>query len=471
MTLTRLFLFFLTLLLLPTGCTVGGEKELLQMARVNPEAVRLLAVTHDGKTLPVKDAEKIGRIMHQINLSSPVLGAAGSRIGPGKEEDYSIEMFNAAGNMQARFIYNSEKQLIFYTSGKKKYPPYRNEALAESLSRLFAINRYRAVVSESELPGYFELKGWFDKNKFYGMRGEQLVVWDMESGASETFINGAWSASLSPDQTKVAYNNRQGLSILDFKTLASNSASGPVRSKAARAAVTPVPAVWSPDSRKLLYAVEHEWYADFYVYDLAAGNSDPFPFKNRENFLSKPVAWLKNGDILFIVSSSQSRDGKKEYTGSGYRSDLMLAGQDGVFRRLTEMDDFHYVEFAGLTGEEDGALVIIRNRDNTVRKAALAGLPGGRLEELPGDAPVASAGISPDGRFIVLTFSGPGPRGYQMTILDRELGEEIFHFENKVYTPDKNFIWHPSGKKFLFQDKNPENNPPAVLRQVLIIPE
>ena len=466
------FLLLLAILIFIAGCTVGGEKDLFKMAKVNHEEITTLTVTRSGKTILVKDAEQLDQIKNQISLSSPVISAAGSRISTGKEEDYSIKMLDSAGNLLARFIYDSEKQFIFYTSGKKKYPPYKNETLAEPLSMLFAINRYRAVMNEkTDLPTYFDLKGWFDKNKFYGMRGEQLSVWNIESGISETFINDAWSAILSPDRTMAAYNNRLGLSILDFKTLASNRASGPVRSQAAGAAVIPAPAAWSPDSRKLLYAVEHEWFADFYVYDLAAGKSYPFPFKNRENFLSKPVAWLKNGDILFIVSSSQSRDGKEEYTGSGYRSDLMLAGQDGVFRGLTEMDDFHYVEFAGLTGEEDRALVIIRNRDNTVRKAALVDLPGGRLEKLPGDTPVTSAGISPDGRFIVLTFSGPGPRGYQMTIRDRELGEEIFHFENKVYTPDKNFIWHPSGKKFLFQDKNPENNPPAVLRQILIIPE
>jgi hypothetical protein len=462
----------LVILLLTAGCTVGGEKDLFQMAKLNPGEITTLTVTRSNKTLLVKDAEQLDQIINQISQSSPVISAAGSRISTGKEEDYSIEMLDSAGNLLARFIYDSEKQFIFYTSGKKKYPPYKNETLAEPLSRLFAINRYRAVMNEkTDLPTYFELKGLFDKNKFYGMRGEQLSVWNIESGISETFINDAWSAIISPDQTKAAYNNRLGLFILDFKTLAASRASDPVRSQATGAAVIPAPAVWSPDSRKLLYAVEHEWFADFYIYDLLDGKSTPFPFKNINNFLSKPVAWLKNGDILFIVSDSQSMDGKKEYTSSGYRSNLMLADQDGVFRKLTEMDDFHYVEFAGLTGDESEALVIIHDRYNASRKAALVDLASGKFEELPGDAPVASAGISPDGRFIVLTHPIPDRRGYQITIWDREPGEEIFHYENKDFTPEKIFIWHPTDKKFIFQDRNPENNPPAVVRQILIIPE
>ncbi|MCL6635306.1 MAG: hypothetical protein K6T29_05995 [Peptococcaceae bacterium] len=463
------FLSLLVLILLAAGCSVGGEKNLFQMVRVNPAEVVRITVTHGGKTVVVEDPEMLARLEDKIGRSAPAGAVPGSRIGSGTGADYTIEIFAGAGGTPVRFAYDSEKQMIYYTSGKKKFPPFKNEALAEDLSGLFSINVYRAVMVEKQgLPDYIDLQGCYDGKRLYGMRGEQFVVWDVENNAAEVLINGAWSARLSPDRTKVAYNNRQGISILDLKTLSSVIAVRPDRGDSG--GLTPAPAVWSPDSRQLLYSVDHEWNSDYFIYDLASGTSRPFLFKNVENFLSKPAAWLKNGEILFTVSFSRSRDGKKEYTSSGYRSDLMAAGGDGVFRRLTDMDDFHYVEFAGLTENEDLALIITRDRNNAGRRAALVNLADGTTVELPGDAPVVSAGISPDGRFVVQTFPGADRRGYRLTVRDRETGAGIARFENREYTPDKFFIWHPGGKKFYFQDKNPENNPPAKLQKILIIP-
>ncbi|MCL6559244.1 MAG: hypothetical protein K6U74_10690, partial [Firmicutes bacterium] len=264
-----------------------------------------------------------------------------------------------------------------------------------------------------------------------------------------------------------AYTNQKGLNILDLKTFTGTCAVKAVAGSPAS------PAVWSPDSRKLMYALEHEWYSDFFVYDLATGKSTPFPFNNIKNFLSYPVAWLKSGEILFVVSSFQAKDGSREYTSAGYRSNLMLAGQDGNFRQLTDMDDFNYIEYAGMTQEEDEVLVIIRNKSEDTRQPALIG-PGEKtsVEYLPGDGQTVSAGISPDGRFIVKTGRpDKAAKGYIIEILDREADEVIFRFVSSDYTADKTFLWHPKSRKLLYMDKSLENADANKLRQVIILPK
>ncbi|MHB8985551.1 MAG: TolB-like translocation protein [Eubacteriales bacterium] len=462
----------LAILLLAAGCTVGGEKDLFKMAKINQNEIVRLEVKHDGKTVTVDDAEDLPRILRYINESAPVTGVTPSRIVAGASSDYTINLFTATGKTPARFVYDSEKQLIFYGSGKKKYPPYKNETLAAPLARLFDIDSFRAVIAEKPgLPDYFEIAGWFSKNKFYGMRGEQFTIWDMESGNAEVFLNEAWTSVLSPDRTKAAYNNKQGLFILNFKTLASTRAVAINQSTASGVNGPAVPVIWSRDSQKLLYAIEHEWSADFYIYDIPTGSVSPFKFKNIDNFLSSPVAWLKNGDILFMVGSARSRDGKSDYRESGYRSNLMRANPEGVFTPLTETEDSNYVEFAGLTENDSEALIIIRDKNNEHRQAAAVNLTDGVLEVLSCDSPVSSASISPDGRFIVLTCPGPGLKGYRMEIRDRKTSLQFFSYENKDYAPDKKFIWHSDSRKLLYLDKNAENTPPAKLRQVLIIPK
>lgn len=462
----------LLILLMATGCTVGGEKDLFAMAKIHQNEIVRLEIAHNGKTATVDDTGELSRILRCINESKPVTGAAASRIGADNGSDYTINLYTASGKTPARLFLDSEKQLIFYGSGKKKYPPYKNETLAGPLSGLFAIDSYRVVMKEMDgLPKYFEITGWFSKNKFYGMRSEQLTVWDAESGNSEVFLNKAWTATLSPDRTRAAYNNDQGLFILNFKTLASTGAVGINQSLAAWATGPATPVIWSRDSQKLLYALEHEWNSDFYIYDIPSGSSSPFKFKNVDNFLSRPVAWLKNGDILFVVGSSRSRDGKRDYHESGYYSDLMRAGPDGILTPLTETADFHYVEFAGLTENENEALIMIRDKNNENRQAAVLNLTNGMLEALPGDFPVSSTSISPDGRFIVLTYPGSGRTGYRLEIRDRKTANQIFWFDCMDYGPDKKFIWHPGSRKFLYLDKNAENSPPDKLRELLIIPK
>lgn len=458
------------LLITMTGCTVNEEKNIFQMARVNPKDILTLKVSHAGKTVELTDGGVISQLLQPMEDATPAVDAGNTRIGPGLEGDYAIDVFAGPTARPARFYYNSEKQWLFFARGTKKYHPYKSEALLQPLSNLFKTNNYRAVIDEKEgLPKYFDLTGWLNKNKFYGLQGDQFIVWDAENGTTELLLKDVWTILLSPDHTKLAYTNRKGLNIFDLKTLKSVNA---VKAGGNFSDGSAIPACWAPDSATLMYAIEHEWQSDFYTLRVETNQSTPFVFKGVRNFLSTPVAWLKNGNILFIVSSAQSKEGTREYMSAGYRSDLMEADIEGNFRPITEMEDYQYVSFAGLTENEKEALVMIRENTGSERKVALVDLTDGHIEPLPWEDHTVSAGISPDGRFVAATTPlEQDRRGYRLELLDRDSGRIMFHFENRDYAAEKKFLWHPDGKKFLYLDKSLEDASKNKLRLVKILPE
>lgn len=458
------------LLFISAGCTTSDEKNIFQMARVDQKEIVRMKISHAGKTIDLMDSRTISLLLSPMADATPAVDAGNTRIGTGLDSDYVIDAFTVAAGRPDRFYYNSEKQWLSYSRGTKKYHPYKCEALLQPLSDLFHINNYRGLISEKEgLPMYFDLMGWLSKNKFYGLQGNQFMVWDTENGTSELLLEDAWTVLISPDHTRLAYTNQKGLNIFDLNTLKSDNV---VKSGKSLSDGSAIPACWSPDSNTLIYAIEHEWYADFYMLDVEANLSTPFVFKEIKNFLSTPVAWLKNGNILFIVSSAQSKEGIREYMSAGYRSDLMEADPEGHFRPITHMEDHQYISFTGLTENEQEALVIIHEKAGTERKAALVNLKEGNIETLPQPGNTISAEISPDGRFVAVTAPlEQDLRGYTLEVLDRYTGRNIFHFENRNYAAQKRFLWNPDSKNFLYLDKSLEDASKNKLRKVMLLPE
>lgn len=461
---------FLLILTVTAGCTAGDEKNILQMARLNPKEIARINVSHAGKTLELTDKRAISLILTPMSEAVPAVDAGNTRMGSLTDGDYVIDVFASPTARPVRFYFNSEKQWLINAKGSQRYHPYKSEALLQPLSGLFKINNYRAVISEKEgLPKYFELNGWLSKNKFYGLQGDQFTVWDTESGTTEILLKDVWTILLSPDHNKLAFTNQKGLNIFDLKNLTSENAVLAGRKPSDSSAI---PVCWSPESDTLLYALDHEWHSDFYILDAGTGQLTPFVFKGVKNFLSTPVAWLKNGGILFVVSSAESKEGAREYTSAGYRSDLMEADPEGNFRPITRLEDHQYISFAGLTENEKEALVIIREKNGAERKAALVDLNNGDVEYLPWDGHTVSAGISPDGRFVAATAPlEQNSRGYRLELLDRYTGRIILQFESRDYAAEKKFLWSPDGKKFLYLDKSLEDASKNKLRKVMILPE
>lgn len=458
------------LLIAMAGCTANEEKNIFQMARVNQKDIIKIKVSHAGEKIDLTDSRAIALILQPMVDATPAVDVGNTRIGPGLDGDYVIDVFSGPDAPPVRFYYNSEKQWLFFARGTKKYHPYKSETLLQPLSNLIKANNYRAIIDEKEgLPKYFDLTGWLGKNKFHGLQGDQFIIWDTENGTTELLLKNVWTILLSPDHTSLAYTNQKGLNIFDLKTLKSVNA---VKAGKNLSDGSAIPACWSPDSTKLMYALEHEWHSDFHILEVGTNQSTPFVFKDVKNFLSTPVAWLKNGNILFIVSSAQSKEGTREYMSAGYRSDLMEADPEGNFRPITQMEDYQYIHFAGLTENEKEALVIIREKTGAERKVALVDLTDGDIEYLPWDGHTVSAGISPDGRFVAATAPlEQDHQGYRLELLDRHTGRIMFHFENSDYAAEKRFLWHPDGKKFLYLDKSMEDASKNKLRLVKILPE
>lgn len=456
----------LFMLLCLTGCTINEEKTLFQLAGLSPEEISRVKIARAGKTIELSDVRAASLLLQPMADAAPAPDAGKTRIGPAGEDDYTIDIFRAGGAAPVRFYYNSEKQWLYFTRGKKTVHPYKCEPLLEPLSQLFKINSFKAVLKEKEgLPRYFSATGWFENNSFYGLRGNQFTIWDPEKGTTELLLPDVWQILIAPDRKKLAYTNSKGLNIFDFTTLQSETVV-----EADKFSELAAPVCWSPDSARLIYAVEHEWHSDFFILELASRASGPFVFQNVDNFLSKPVAWLRNGNTIFIVSSAKSRDGRREYMSAGYRSDLMEADPRGIFRKITRMVDHRHISFAGLTEDEKEALVLIREK-NLEYRTAIVDLADGDLEYLSWQGDRITAGISPDGRFVAAAFSLPGePAGYRLELLDRYTKEIIFEYENPAGTTPEGFFWHPGGRKFFFMEKCLENTANNMLMVVKVLP-
>lgn len=457
------------LLFLMGGCTVNEEKNPFQLARINQEDVVKIIISRSGKNIELTNQDAISYIMEQMKASSPARDAGKTRMGTPLQADYILEVFTAPGAEPVVYHYNSERQWLYLVSGSKRTHPYKCEPLLNHFSYLFRINRFTAIIKEKEgLPVSFEATGWLNRNKFYGLKGNQFLLWDTDKGATELLLTDAWNILLSPDRAKLVYTNKKGLNIFDLHSLTSFTAikAGKTMSDSQAKLFC-----WSPDSNKLIYGFEKVWHTDFFVFDIETKKSQPFVFKNATNFLSAPVAWLPNGKILFIVSSASSKSGSRDYKHAGYRSDLMEADLEGNFRSITRMKDYSYLSFAGLTKEGQAALVLVRKDGAPDYKLALADLLKGSLEYLPWSNSVITAGISPDGRFLaVATPLEEHSAGYRLELYDRYTGETIFTFENQDFNVPKKIVWSQDGSKFFFLEKCQQNSSNNKLRLVKILP-
>lgn len=459
----------LMLLFLIGGCTVNEEKNPLQLARINQEDVIKIVISRSEKNIDLTNQDALAYIMEQMKASSPALDAGKTRMGTPLRADYVLEVFTAPGADPVVYHYNSEKQWLYLVSGSKRTHPYKCEPILNHFTYLFGINRYTAIIKEKEgLPVSFDATGWLSRNMFYGLKGNQFLLWDTDKGATELLLTDAWNILLSPDLSKLAYTNKKGLNIFDLHSLTSFTAV-----KAGKTITDNQAALfcWSPDSNKLIYGFEKVWHTDFFIFDSETKKSQPFTFKNETNFLSTPVAWLPNGKILFIVSSSSSKSGCKDYKHAGYRSDLMETDLEGNFRPITRMKDHSYLSFAGLTKEGRTALVMVRKGGAPEYKLALTDLTKGSLEYLPWSNIVITAGISPDGRFLAVGTPLEEYRtGYRLELFDRYTGETIFTYENPDYSVPKKIVWSQDGSKFFFLEKCQQNSSNNKLRVVKILP-
>lgn len=203
------------------------------------------------------------------------------------------------------------------------------------------------------LPKYFLPTGWIDEDRLMGLTGTNPIRYNVGDGSWRPLGFTAWHAMLSPNGTQVAFLNDSGIGV--------------AKSDGTETRLLPKPEVagegdgglggfvWSPNGKRLLVWIQHEWDAEYSILDLDSGEVTPLKTRLDGYFLTAPGAWPKPDRILFTTRANRTKDGKQEYT-HGYRQDIALLDlKTGEFHPVTDAADG---EFYSISGYADGQALV-----------------------------------------------------------------------------------------------------------------
>lgn len=196
----------------------------------------------------------------------------------------------------------------------------------------------KAQVNPVQLPKSFEPVQWAKDGWIYGTMGTKFIRYNPETGSKKMLLPHVWSGLSDSQGRHVAFINEKGLQYVD---LIDGNGIQLIDSKSDLQIH-----LWSPDSKQFLYSRVDERSLEYFIYDLDKGERRSYPFKNVENFLSKPIYWrdgTTQDQLLFSLRFSRSRTGEQEYRSGGYRSELYLANDTGEFTPLVEVKDGEYI--------------------------------------------------------------------------------------------------------------------------------
>ncbi len=301
---------------------------------------------------------------------------------------------------------------------------------------------YNAEITETKAPKYFISQAAMPDGSLFGLAGTTMTIWNPKDDETKT-IGDAWSAVLSPDAAKVAFINDQGLQIMD---LASGSVT-PVDQNPAAGDASLESGLWSPDADQFIYMFVKEWSSDYFIYNTQTGEKKEYAFGNVPNFLSTPVDWNENG-LLFTMYANKSKAEEQEYRENGYRSNLMLADDNGQCTPLTDTDDGYYVIYCDTTSDNRTSLVVIYD-ENIITSTGLLNLEDKKISILPVGENTVEGSISPDGKFAVLVKT-PQNGHFSAQIYDLENNVGITEKELIGYEPPRHFIWSDDGRTVSF---------------------
>ncbi|AGL01744.1 hypothetical protein [Desulfoscipio gibsoniae] len=293
---------------------------------------------------------------------------------------------------------------------------------------------HTATITETNAPKYFIPSTVIPDGSLFGMSGNNLTYWNPRNSELKS-TGSAWSGMLSPDATKIAFINEQGLNVLDVNTGSITS----VVQNSSQDDSSLALGLWSPNSGEFLYMYVREWSSDYFIYNIETEEKTAYKFQNIPNFLSSPVDWYNDG-LLFIVHANRSKSGEQEYRESGYRSDLMLADMDGNCTPLTRLDDGQFALYGGTSSNHQHILVVIWESESK-SSAGVLNNSDGIIDYLPGQENTVGGSISPDGQFAILISATSEDGRYNARLFDMTSNTVILQKELAGPEPPRHFMW------------------------------
>ncbi|HHY39485.1 MAG TPA: hypothetical protein GX507_11280 [Clostridia bacterium] len=205
----------------------------------------------------------------------------------------------------------------------------------------------------SGLPEYFLPTGWIDEDHLMGLTGTNPIRYNVGDGSWRPLGFRAWHAELSPNGTQVAFLNDSGIGVAKSDGTETRLLTKPEVTGEGDGNLGGF--LWSPDGKRLLVWIQHEWNAEYSILDLDSGKVTPLKTRLDGYFLTAPAAWPKPDRILFTTRANRTKDGRQEYT-QGYRQDIALLDlKSGEFCLVTDAVDG---EFYSISGYADGQALV-----------------------------------------------------------------------------------------------------------------
>ena len=304
------------------------------------------------------------------------------------------------------------------------------------------VETHAADVAQTITPKYFVPRAQFPDGWFFGIAGVRMTAWNAETGETKD-LGHAWSGTPSPDGQRIAFQDENGLHVLE--TQSGNIVTVADGSRQESSFLNP--GLWSPDAQKMIYMYVMEWSSDYFVYDVETGTSSAYEFKNIPNFLTVPVDWLEDR-LLFVVHANKSRTGEQEYTENGYRSDLMLADTEGNFSTVTRLKDGQFVQYCGAT-RDNGTFMVLVREDHGRSFAGLVNWHNDKIQHLPVEGNLVAGSISPDGKFAIF-ITHPAPGRFNVVVFNVQNKTGILEKELTGNQKPLDFIWNDTGNTVYF---------------------
>ncbi len=241
---------------------------------------------------------------------------------------------------------------------------------------------YQIVEAMNQIEGAVAL-GWAD-NKIYGYTSayspeKRLVVKELGGAFHDTLITTK-EASVSPDGRLAAYYENNALQIKVLGSIEENKV-WPIQREDWDNLWNREGSLWSPDSKKLLFWIQHEWDAEYFIADIEKNTVTPIKTTLGQYYSTTALGWADNNNIIFTAVSAAPKDGQEEY-GGNYRWDLTAYHvNDNRYIQLSQARDGEY--YQGLSLSPQGVLYRYHEEENENQHFGLMDMKGRILWQKP----------------------------------------------------------------------------------------
>jgi len=301
------------------------------------------------------------------------------------------------------------------------------------------------------LPRAFMSYGWLGADTIVGVAGSTPVVYRLPSGPLRSLPALARRVVPSPDSRWVACDTGQGVEVLDPWGGHRLCFRPPERPPGERAEPEIMGGgLWSPAGDQVLFWETFEWDSSFYVGSIGTGEVRRVQTSLEDYFLTSPVGWVSDRQIVFTTRAARKKDGTKEYS-HGYRSDLAVADlEEGTYRLITDAPDGVFIE--GLVVTPRGVVFRQWEEGKEGYRYGLLDLAGRVVCDFP-DRRLESVRPSGDGRWLACLREVAGADVNRVLGLDVWTDGVVRHLCQFVARPDEGLTgpwWSPDGRSLLF---------------------